>query len=69
VSDLAIHVLAHRVVVEMMLGRPQAVETEIGGEPREADFLIPHTSIGAVLPAVAGEHHHHPNVHRVFLRS
>ena len=58
-----------RVVVEVMLRRPQAVETEIGGEPREADFLLPHARIGAVLPAVAGEHHHHPNVHRVLLRS
>jgi hypothetical protein len=50
----------------MMLGRTQAVEAKIGGKPREADFLVLYARVGAVLPAVAGEHHHHhPNVHHL----
>ena len=57
-----------RVVVEVMLGRPQTVEAEIGGEPREADFLVPHALVGTVVPAVAGEHHHHADIHRPLRR-
>src|SRR5712672_724892 len=53
----------------MMLGRPQAVEAEIGGESRQPDLLIPHPRIGAVLPAVAGEHHHHADIPEMLLRS
>ena len=56
-----------RVVVEMVLGRPQAVEAAIGGQPREPDLFLPDAIVGAVVPAVAGEDHHHPNVHG-FLR-
>src|SRR5207253_10255214 len=55
--------LHERIVVEVVLRRPQAVETQIGGEPSQPDLLIPHTSVGAVLPAVAGEHHHHADIH------
>ena len=44
-----------RGVVEVVLGRPQAVETEIGGAPGQPDLLVPHARVGAVLPAVAGE--------------
>jgi hypothetical protein len=43
-----------QVVVEVVLGRPQAVETEIGGESGHPDILVPHACVGAVLPAVAG---------------
>ena len=52
-----------RVVVEVMLGRPQAIEAQVGGEPRQPDLLVPHAIVGAVLPAVAGEHHHHADIH------
>ena len=52
-----------RIVVEVMLGRPQAVEPEIGGEPREANLLVPDARVGAVVPAIAGEHHHHADIH------
>ena len=52
-----------RVVVEVMLGRPQAIEAEVGGEPRQPDLLVPHAIVGAVVPAVAGEHHHHADIH------
>ena len=58
-----------RVVVEVMLGRPQAVEAEIGGEPRQPDLLVPHAIVGAVVPAVAGEHHHHADIHEASLHS
>ena len=53
-----------RVVAKVMFGRPQTVEAKIGGEPREADFLIPHTLVGIIVPAIAREHHHHADIHR-----
>ena len=56
------------VVVEMVLGRPQAVEARVGGEAREPDLLVPDAVVRAVVPAVAGEHHHHADVHGVSLR-
>src|SRR5262249_23274566 len=52
-----------RVVVEMVLGGPQAIEPEVGGEPSQPDLFLPHACIGAVIPAVAGEDHHHPDIH------
>ena len=55
-----------RVIVEMVLRRPEAVEAQIGGEPGQPDLLVPHAGVGAVVPAVAGEHHHHANVHSAF---
>ena len=59
-----VEVVGHeRVVVEMMLGRPQHVEAGVGGEPRQADLLVPDLVVRAVVPAVAGEHHHHADVH------
>ena len=54
-----------RVVVEVMFGRPEAVEAQIGGEARQPDLLVPHAAVGAVLPAVAGENHHHADIHGV----
>src|SRR5690349_24638943 len=53
----------------MVLGGPQAVEAEIGGEPRQPDLLVPHLRVRAVLPAVAGEHHHHADIHGMLLHS
>src|SRR6516165_12641961 len=58
-----------RVVVEVVLGRPQAVEPQVGGEPRQPDLLVPYPCVGAVVPAVTGEYHHHANIHRTLLRS
>ena len=58
-----------RIVVEVVLGRPQAVEAEVGGEPGQPDFLLPHARVGAIIPAVAGEHHHHADIHGALLRS
>ena len=69
-----VQVVGHEgVVVEMVLGRPQHVEPGVGGEPCQPDLLVPHLVVRAVVPAVAGEHHHHADVHarilliRVFL--
>ena len=56
-----------RIVVEVMLGRPQAVEAEIGGQPCQPDLLVPDAGIGTILPAVAGEDHHHADIHRTLL--
>src|SRR5215510_14862286 len=47
----------------MMLGRPEHVEAKIGGKPSQTDLLLPYLVIWTVVPAVAGEHHHHPDVH------
>src|SRR6266849_364302 len=58
-----------RIVVEVVLGRPQAVEAEVGGEPGQPDFLLPHARVGAIIPAVAGKHHHHADIHGALLRS
>jgi hypothetical protein len=58
-----------RVVVEVVLGRPQAVEPQVSGEPRQPDLLVPYSYIGAAVPTVAGEHHHHADIHRRLLRS
>src|SRR3954469_21487379 len=51
-----------------MFGRPQTVEAEISGEPRKPDFLVPHTLVGTVVPAIAVEPHHHADVHRTLRR-
>src|SRR4051794_14854273 len=53
----------------MMLGRPQAIEAEIGCHAGELNFLIPHALIGAVFPPIAGEDHHHADVHQSSSRS
>src|SRR5205823_9934719 len=53
----------------MVLSRPQAVEPQIGGEPSQPDLLVPYASVRTVLPAIAGEHHHHADIHRALLRS
>ena len=52
-----------RVVVEVVFGRPQAVEAQIGGSAGQPDLLVPHPGVGAILPAVAGENHHHADIH------
>ena len=63
-----LNVIRHeRVIVEVVLGRPEAVEADFGGEPGQPDLLIPHAGVGAILPAVAGEHHHHADIHGVSL--
>ena len=36
---------------------------ELRRDPRQPDLLVPDALVGAVLPAVAGEHHHHADVH------
>ena len=54
---------AERVIEKMMLGRPQRVKAGIGGEPCQPDFLVPHLIVADVLPAIAGEHHHHADIH------
>ena len=59
-----VEVVRHeRVVVEVVLRRPQAIESQIGGEIGEAKFLVPHLAVRPVFPAVARENHHHSNIH------
>jgi hypothetical protein len=59
-----------RIIVEMLLSRPQAVEAEIGGEPGQPDFLVRHARASEQSsPAVAGRHHHHADIHGALLRS
>jgi len=55
---------AERVVVEMVLDRPQHIETEFVGKPRQAQFLVPHLPIADAIPAIAGEDHLNPDIHR-----
>jgi hypothetical protein len=65
-----VEVVGHeRVVVEVVLGRPEAVESQVGGEARQANLLVPHPRVGAIVPAVAGEDHHHPDIHGALLRT
>ena len=54
-----------RVIGEMVFGRPEAIEAEIGGGPGQTDLFVPYPAVGAVLPAVAGENHHHADIHGV----
>ena len=56
---------AERIIEEMVLGRPQHVEARVGGEPRQPDLLVPHLVVADALPAIAGEHHHHADIHGV----
>ena len=58
-------VRAERVVVEVVLHRPQHVEAEVGGQSGEPELLVPDLFIGHVAPSVACEHHLHTDVHRV----
>src|SRR4029450_1656559 len=61
---------AERVVVEVVLDRPQQVEAQVDGLPGEAQLLVPDLLVGHVAPAVAGEDHLQADVHRVLpLRS
>src|ERR1019366_8144418 len=54
-----------RRIVEVMLDGPQHIETQIGGEARQAQFLIPDLLVGYVRPAIAGEHHLQADIHDV----
>ena len=51
------------IIIKVMLGRPEAVESRVGGKPGQPDLLFPHTVIRAVFPAVGSEYHHHANIH------
>ena len=56
-------VRAKRIIEEMMLGRPQHVEARTRRQPRQPDFLVPNPIVADVVPAIAGEHHHHADIH------
>jgi hypothetical protein len=55
------------IVEEMMLRRPQHVKAALNGQTGQLEFLTPHLLIPDVLPAVAGEQHHHAHVYRLLL--
>ena len=51
------------IVVEMMLSRPKAIESFIGGDFPKAQFLFPHLTVRPAFPAITREDHHHSNIH------
>src|SRR5579863_6187265 len=51
----------------MVLDRPQHVEAELVGEPRQAQLLVPDLLIADVAPAVAGEDHLNADIHAALL--
>ena len=55
---------AERVIVKMMLDRPQHVEAELVGQSRQPQFLIPHLSVADLVPTIAGEDHLDSDIHR-----
>jgi hypothetical protein len=52
---------AERVVVEVVLDRPQHVEAGLVGESREPDLLVLRLIVGHAVSAVSGQHH--PNAY------
>jgi hypothetical protein len=57
-----------RIVIEVVFGRPQAVEAQIGCDLRQPDLFVPYSRVRTAVPAITGEHHHHADIHRALLR-
>ena len=53
------------VIVEMVLRRPEALEALVSRDLGQAQFFFPHQAVRPFIPAVAGEDHHHSDIHPI----